>query len=222
MADIAQLQKMKPARPVTSFDTKHKGHSWWRPQTALAKYIWHAAKLFQIIDEAADGRLIEHHLFASAPLHMRRTLEQYYYWTASDTSRRDSDQVVCRATRSLQEDGEAIARVVMVDQLWLWILDESEYPGTSSSPPTLTDKTVQIPSSLPSLADGVVTSQIPLQSIVASGIGWGPWAKIKFVQSTISPSSSLTNAPRSSLIAQSPSTSGPRLSTFSARPSPRL
>ncbi|KFA78383.1 hypothetical protein S40288_10970 [Stachybotrys chartarum IBT 40288] len=125
MVDIARLQQMKPVRQVNSFDTKAGGHSWWRPQTALAKYIWHAAKLYQIIDEAADGRLIENHLFSSAPLHMRRTLEQYYYWTANDTSRRDSDQVVCRGTRSLVEDEEAIARVVMVDQLWLWILDEN-------------------------------------------------------------------------------------------------
>ncbi|KAH7328776.1 hypothetical protein B0I35DRAFT_418300 [Stachybotrys elegans] len=124
MVDIARLQQMQ-ARPVTSFETRPGGRTYWRPQNPLAKYIWYAAKLFQIIDEAADGRLIEHHLFSSAPLHMRRTLEQYYYWTASETSRRDSDQVVCRATRSLKEEGEATARVVMVDQLWLWILDEN-------------------------------------------------------------------------------------------------
>jgi hypothetical protein len=42
-----------------------------------------------------------------------------------DSSQRDQDQVVCRGTRS-KNDPDAMARVVMVDQLWLWILDDSQ------------------------------------------------------------------------------------------------
>jgi len=97
----------------------------WRPQSPLGNYLWQASKLYQLIDEAADWRLIDEHLQTASPLHTRRTLEQYYYWTAEDTTHRDRQQVVYRATK-MRSDPEAIPRVVMVDQLWLWILDDSE------------------------------------------------------------------------------------------------
>lgn len=126
MADVARLQQSKPLRPQTWYDNEERRSSYWRPRHPLAKYFWHVAKLYQIIDEAADGRLVEDHLFdESSPLHMRRTLEQFYYWTAPDTTGRDKEQVVCRGTRAQNEDPDATARLVMVDQLWLWILDES-------------------------------------------------------------------------------------------------
>ncbi|KAL2174042.1 uncharacterized protein P884DRAFT_280440 [Thermothelomyces heterothallicus CBS 202.75] len=96
----------------------------WRPQSPLGRYIWLAAKLYQLIDEAADWRLITDHLCTQSPLHPRRTLEQYYNWTSEDTAHRDRQQVVYRGTR-MRNDPEAIARVVVVDQLWLWILDEN-------------------------------------------------------------------------------------------------
>lgn len=127
LADVARLQQSKPLRPQTWYDTEEKRRpTYWRPRDPLAKYLWHAAKLFQIIDEAADGRLVEDHLFDDSPLHMRRTLEQYYYWTAVDTTGRDHEQVVSRGTRSQNEDPDAAVRLIMVDQLWLWILDESK------------------------------------------------------------------------------------------------
>lgn len=97
----------------------------WRPQSPLGTYLWLASKLYQLIDEAADWRLIGEHLYTQSPLHVRRTLEQYSCWTSEDTSGRDRQQVVYRGTR-MRNDPEAIPRVVMVDQLWLWILDESE------------------------------------------------------------------------------------------------
>ncbi|KAK4445615.1 hypothetical protein QBC34DRAFT_413143 [Podospora aff. communis PSN243] len=96
----------------------------WRPQSPLGTYLWLASKLYQVIDEAADWRLIGNHLYTQSPLHVRRTLEQYSCWTSEDTSQRDRQQVVYRGTR-LRNDPEAIPRVVMVDQLWLWILDEN-------------------------------------------------------------------------------------------------
>ena len=123
--DVAKIQATRPARPVTGFEAETRKSQSWRPQLPLAKYLWHVAKLYQIIDEAADGRLIDDHLYASPPLHVRRTLEQFYYWTADDTTHRDRDQVVCRATQAHSDDSEATARIVMVDQLWMWILDES-------------------------------------------------------------------------------------------------
>ncbi|KAK4238609.1 hypothetical protein C8A03DRAFT_43673 [Achaetomium macrosporum] len=96
----------------------------WKPQSPLGSYLWYAAKVFQLIDEAADWRLIDDHLCTQSPLHPRRTLEQYYYWTAEDTTHRDRQQVVYRATR-MRNDPDAIPRVIMVDQLWMWILDEN-------------------------------------------------------------------------------------------------
>lgn len=141
LANIAKDQVMKPGHPRTGFEVEpenRKGRHKWRPTHPLAKYFWHVAKLYQIIDEAADGRLIEDHLFTTTPLHMRRTLEQFYYWTAEDTTRRDRDQVVCRGTRHTGDDPdpEATSRLVMVDQLWLWILDDSEQctPGFYTCP----------------------------------------------------------------------------------------
>ncbi|KAK1757113.1 hypothetical protein QBC47DRAFT_378429 [Echria macrotheca] len=96
----------------------------WRPHSPLGTYLWLASKLYQVIDEAADWRLIEEHLYTQSPLHVRRTLEQYSCWTSEDTLQRDRQQVVYRGTR-MRNDPEAIPRVVMVDQLWLWILDEN-------------------------------------------------------------------------------------------------
>ncbi|KAF4123894.1 CorA-like Mg2+ transporter protein [Geosmithia morbida] len=128
---VAQNMQHQAPRLMTGFEETEPiaafGSQRWRPQTPLAKYIWHAAKLHQIIDEAADGRLIEDHLYSTPPLHMRRTLEQFYYWTAEDTKHRDREQITCRATKHHGDDPdpEATSRLVMVDQLWLWILDDN-------------------------------------------------------------------------------------------------
>lgn len=60
-------------------------------------------------------------------LHIRRTLDQSYFLNLEDTSKRDSDQVVYRATRLPWHIPGNLTRVVMVDQLWLWILDDCMY-----------------------------------------------------------------------------------------------
>jgi hypothetical protein len=54
------------------------------------------------------------------PLHVRRTLDQYYY-TFNSTEARDRDQVVYRYT-----DSTNCKQIFMVDQLWLFIIDEGE------------------------------------------------------------------------------------------------
>ncbi len=73
----------------------------------------------------ADERLLRHSLqdMSDSPLHIRRTLDQSYFLTLEDTTIRDRDQVVYRETTS-RTQLDYVARVVMVDQLWLWILDE--------------------------------------------------------------------------------------------------
>ena len=52
------------------------------------------------------------------PLHVRRTLDQYYYHAMDDTNQRDSDQVVSR----YQKDSLDPKVITMVDQLWLWVI----------------------------------------------------------------------------------------------------
>jgi hypothetical protein len=132
----------------------------------------------QIPDD--DNLLLKLYLFKRWPIHLRRTLDQYYYSYLADTRMRDGDQVVTRArnqdlhrtlaatrlfpgfqeksqiaTSSKQQSGtemdtsakkrvskkeaskavdEAMelekdedSPVVMIDQLWLWILDEREF-----------------------------------------------------------------------------------------------
>lgn len=68
-----------------------------------------------------DERLIKEYIFKESPLHLRRTLDQSYYWKLENTTPRDQDQVVYRGTN----DRFKHRQLVMVDQLWLWILDES-------------------------------------------------------------------------------------------------
>ena len=85
----------------------------------------------QLLEGAdSDERLLRVHLISERPVHIRRTLDQSYYWTLKDTSLRDRDQVVYRATNQPNQVPR-IPRVVMVDQLWMWILDGSSLPTLS-------------------------------------------------------------------------------------------
>lgn len=52
-------------------------------------------------------------------LHVRRTLDQFYYHSLENTDDRDQSQVVTRYQEKFPGDPKVVA---MVDQLWLWIL----------------------------------------------------------------------------------------------------
>jgi hypothetical protein len=74
--------------------------------------------------ESLDDDLIRGYLLPAKPgeappLQLRRTLDQYFYTHLASTSDRDNDQVVYRYTRRNPEP-----KMFMVDQLWLWILNE--------------------------------------------------------------------------------------------------
>ncbi|CVL12382.1 uncharacterized protein FPRN_03588 [Fusarium proliferatum] len=69
--------------------------------------------------------------------HRRMTLDQYYYSVLTDTDRRDRDQVLSKfidagnkqtlGTNNSSYDpmpGRQDRRILMVDQLWLWVVDE--------------------------------------------------------------------------------------------------
>lgn len=129
-----------------------------RRRRALARMLFHAAKLAEALKSNSDEMLIDKYLHENPPLHPRRTLDQSYYGALFPTQTRDRDQVVYRATapqrhncdreneegkckhdrpfkqcdgckkcNQCQEDIKMVPRVIMVDQLWMWILDESMF-----------------------------------------------------------------------------------------------
>lgn len=108
-------------------------------RTALGRMLKAAASLLEAMEFHAEERLIYKYLHARPPLHPRRTLDQSYYGALKNTGTRDRDQVVYRGTAPGEHDcaGQAyceeckneshkVSRIIMVDQLWLWILDESK------------------------------------------------------------------------------------------------
>ncbi|RMJ15102.1 hypothetical protein CDV36_005242 [Fusarium kuroshium] len=60
---------------------------------------------------------------AKPPIHDRRTLDQAFYYTMKieDAWKRDTDQVLYRYFQSTDKSEDA--RILMVDQLWIWIID---------------------------------------------------------------------------------------------------
>ncbi|KAJ5774761.1 hypothetical protein N7457_009657 [Penicillium paradoxum] len=68
-----------------------------------------------------DEMLIDAHLTSSATsLHVRRTLDQFFYPNI-DTQSRDQDQVVYRY-QTKSPGMESDPKIFMVDQLWMWVL----------------------------------------------------------------------------------------------------
>lgn len=75
-----------------------------------------------------DEMLLRAHLNTSTvSLHVRRTLDQFFYHNI-DTHSRDEDQVVYRyqmkerAKSQFPHDSEVDPKIFMVDQLWMWVL----------------------------------------------------------------------------------------------------
>ncbi|GAW25979.1 putative ankyrin repeat protein [Rosellinia necatrix] len=67
------------------------------------------------------------------PLHIRRTLDQFYYPNSSDIHDRDSDQTALRYFNNQCPKDEGFKPVLtMVDQLWMWVL-----PKCGVQPPTI-------------------------------------------------------------------------------------
>lgn len=64
------------------------------------------------------------------PPHLSRTLDQFYYSSLADTTLRDFDQTISKWTGDdIGEEGKSVptsdSLLVMVDQLWCWVLDDS-------------------------------------------------------------------------------------------------
>lgn len=107
----------------------------------LGQVLFDAAMLYETMTTYREKSLIRKYLHEDPPLHPRRTLEQTNEWTLSLSWHASArDQVVHRATRPKQleihsavdepftrewmERIRKVPRVMMIDQLWLWILDD--------------------------------------------------------------------------------------------------
>jgi hypothetical protein len=80
-------------------------------------------------DHSDEQSLLGAYLTNHHPLHIRRTLDQYYYHTLKDTSERDQDQVVSQYQQSMKLQPRILT---IVDQLWIWVLG-----GADSQPDTV-------------------------------------------------------------------------------------
>jgi len=129
IAKIAEKFRIKYGSRVPSDDLLKKALPGNHNRCPLAKYLLDVASLYNAMDIEPDVRLLSDNLHPRdpriPPLHGRRTLDQSYYWKLENTDRRDEDQVVYRGTKA----GNSIyrtTRLIMVDQLWLYILDDSK------------------------------------------------------------------------------------------------
>jgi hypothetical protein len=86
------------------------------------KYSTLRERLLEGRDESPDACLIRAYLKNTKGLHVRRTLAQSQYSMLSNTEERDRDQILLKHSKGM-------AKIVMVDQLWLWIFDGSNFPS---------------------------------------------------------------------------------------------
>ncbi|KAF2846288.1 hypothetical protein T440DRAFT_406141 [Plenodomus tracheiphilus IPT5] len=73
--------------------------------------------------QAEEKALIKSYLYGPPALHVRRTLDQFYYHMLSNTKDRDQDQVVSRWCQNVKHQSRH--NLLMVDQLWLWKASQS-------------------------------------------------------------------------------------------------
>ncbi|KAL9107404.1 MAG: hypothetical protein Q9227_007688 [Pyrenula ochraceoflavens] len=98
-----------------------------------------------IANSSLENKMIWQYLGSNPPFHCRRTLDQFGYPNLRNTKARDDDQILYKRTREraphlksmrmtkqakkagkISKEPEIIeGNVLMVDQLWLWILDDT-------------------------------------------------------------------------------------------------
>lgn len=84
-----------------------------------------AAKKIEAGDLNGTEKLYWMYLDEEHPLHIRRTLDQFYYHTFTQTDRRDNDQATHRYYKRHPPREKNVRQVsTMVDQLWMWVLPE--------------------------------------------------------------------------------------------------
>lgn len=63
----------------------------------------------------------------SPSLHIRRTLDQFFFHDIPDITKGDHDDVDDQVVGKMAKKLKRTPNIFMVDQLWLWILDESKF-----------------------------------------------------------------------------------------------
>ncbi|KAM0318247.1 hypothetical protein ACHAO8_001940 [Botrytis cinerea] len=122
-----------------------------KAKTLCGRYLMQAARVYEAMDLEPDVMLVHSHLHEQLPIHPRRTLDQSYYFKLENTEPRDRDQVVYRGTNERRIINGS-TRVVMVDQLWMYILDERGLPLENSTLSLLEDQIID------SHIDTIITS----------------------------------------------------------------
>jgi hypothetical protein len=132
-AESVEKAKIKYGSRVPSEPIVKKSASETQKRSPWGEYLMAVYYVYDAMDIEPDMRALRENLHGSSkdrrlpsPLHPRRTLDQSYHSKLENTGRRDEDQVVYRGTKA----GRSIYRTtktVMVDQLWLYILDESTF-----------------------------------------------------------------------------------------------
>jgi len=99
-----------------------------RVRKKVSKAIQTYIKEGKTKEEKYDLLLLPAYLNAkdTEPLHCRRTLDQFSYYMLDSNliEERDRNQVIYQWGRKTQKAGDA--PVLMVDQLWLWVLPDGE------------------------------------------------------------------------------------------------
>jgi hypothetical protein len=113
----------------------------------VGRILFCAARISKLMTAYEDDELVGAYLYANPPLHPRRTLHQSFNQYGSflrDTRKLDQEQIVYKATANAREstregcskwclcsdctaERATVSRLLMVDQLWVFVLDESEY-----------------------------------------------------------------------------------------------
>lgn len=116
---------LKDTEEVLDKSTTQKRFRHQKFNHPLARALFLAAELYTAMDSLNDQIFLDEYLHKKPPLHPRRSLNQYNLWTSLKD---DADQVVYRETRSGDDKwGSTEPSLIMVDQLWLWILDGSTF-----------------------------------------------------------------------------------------------
>ena len=103
----------------------------FQKQKEMSDYYKHFADIQKLGNDVRTGpsnerdiALLKAHLNTSDhALHIRRTLDQSFYHH-TDTDARDGGQVIHRFQKHILEHNANESKILMVDQLWMWILGE--------------------------------------------------------------------------------------------------
>jgi hypothetical protein len=93
-------------------------------------------------EELVKGYLNTLTSWNSPALHIRRTLDQFFFHDLPDIGKgTDHDDVDDQVVGKYAKRHRITPRIFMVDQLWLWILDESRFTSTFRLPRLTSDNT---------------------------------------------------------------------------------